>query len=119
MVSIMHTGYLEKAKMVNWRDVKPTVLKLNMENMTILLQTVQRARDFSNAVFTRKGCLPKKKSVWRENVPTGGEGSKKTFKIPNKKYLFTWELFQGGQGVKSLFNFSFQNMFLVQMSQNV
>ena len=49
----------------------------------------------------------------------GGRGSKKTFKIPYLKYLFIWELFQGGEGIISLFHFSFQNMFLVQMSQNV
>ena len=35
----------------------------------------------------------------------GGRGSKKTLRIPYLEYLFTWELFQGGGGVKSLFHF--------------
>ena len=48
----------------------------------------------------------------KKNVPTGGRGSKKTLRIPYLKYLFTWELFQGGEGVKSLFHNSFQNILL-------
>ena len=66
-----------------------------------------------------KGCLPKKKSIWRENVPTRGEGVPKKIKNSLLKIHFYLELFQGGEGVKSLFHISFQNIFLVKMALNV
>ena len=67
----------------------------------------------------KKGWLPKKKSIWRENVPTRGEGVPKKIKNSLLKIHFYLELFQGGEGVKSLFHISFQNIFLVKMALNV
>ena len=47
-------------------------------------------------MIVHKGFLPKKRPYGGKTSQHGGRRSKKKFKIPYLKYLFTWQLFQGG-----------------------
>ena len=54
----------------------------------------------------------KKKSPYGGKMShQGGRGSKKTLGIPYLKYLFTWELFQGGRGSNHYFIIPFKIFF--------
>ena len=64
-----------------------------------------------------RDAFQKKKAVWRENVPTGGEGVQKNFKNSLLEIPFYLGTFSRGEGFKSLVHYSFQNILLVGLKK--
>ena len=61
-----------------------------------------------------RDAFQKKKSVWRENVPTGGEGVKKNFKNSLLKIPFYFGTFsRGGRGSNHYFIIPFKIFFWI------
>ena len=65
-----------------------------------------------------RDAFQKKKSIWMENVPTGGEGVQKKFKNSLLRIPFYLGTFSRGEGVKSIFHNSFLNILLFKMCLN-
>ena len=64
--------------------------------------------------FMTWGCLQKKKSIWRDIVPTRGGGDKnKLQNVPTKNTFLLGNFFKGGRGSNHYFIIPFKIFFWI------